>query len=76
MKSKLSAILAEVQTTGEPIAITRHGRIIAEVHAHRPVQVTPKRGCLKSAAFSISEDFDAEETGFEDFFGDSTATEG
>lgn len=71
-KSTLSAVIAEVETTGRTVAITRHGRIVAEIHPHRPAPA-PKRGFLKSAAFSIAADFDAPETGFEDFFGEESS---
>jgi len=68
-KTKLSALVAELETGGEPIALTRHGKIVAELHPHRPA-VAPKRGCLKSTDFYISPSFDDSEIGFEDFFGD------
>jgi antitoxin (DNA-binding transcriptional repressor) of toxin-antitoxin stability system len=71
LKAKLSAVLAEVQAKGEPVAITRHGRIIAELHPHHPQIPLRKRGCLKSDNFVIADDFDNSEVGFEDFFGDS-----
>lgn len=66
-KTNLSALIAEMETTGEPVFLTRHGRIIAEL---RPSQglAAPKRGCLKSPDFHLADDFDASETGFEDFF--------
>lgn len=69
-KTKLSALVAELEGGGEPIALTRHGKIVAELHPHRPA-IAPKRGCLKSANFLISADFDDPEAGFEDFFDDS-----
>lgn len=68
-KSKLSALVAELEAHGEVVAITRHGRIVAELHPHRARPV-PQRGCLKSPSFFISADFDDTESGFEDFFGD------
>jgi antitoxin (DNA-binding transcriptional repressor) of toxin-antitoxin stability system len=66
-KTQLSALMAELEATGESFLLTRHGKIVAEV---RPYQgtITPKRGCLKSANFHLAPDFDASETGFEDFF--------
>ena len=69
-KSKLSALIAEVEASGETVMITRHGKIVAELHPHRPTAL-PKRGCLKSAGFFIAADFDESEAGFEDFFDDA-----
>ncbi|MES2996924.1 MAG: type II toxin-antitoxin system Phd/YefM family antitoxin [Verrucomicrobiota bacterium] len=66
-KSKLSALIAELETGKKPIAITRHGRIVAEIHPHQPGHL-PQRGFLKSNDFHIAADFDEPETGFEDFF--------
>jgi antitoxin (DNA-binding transcriptional repressor) of toxin-antitoxin stability system len=68
-KTKLSALVAELESGGEPIALTRHGKIVAELHAHRPT-LAPKRGCLKSENFYISQSFEDSEIGFEDFFDD------
>ncbi|MCW1920974.1 type II toxin-antitoxin system Phd/YefM family antitoxin [Luteolibacter arcticus] len=68
-KTKLSALVAELESGGEAIALTRHGKIVAELHPYRPA-LAPKRGCLKSADFYISQSFEDSETGFEDFFGD------
>ena len=72
-KTKLSALVAELESGGEPIALTRHGKIVAELHPHRS-SLAPKRGCLKSADFYISPSFDDPETGFEDFFDDASPT--
>ena len=69
-KTKLSALVAELENGGEPIALTRHGKIVAELRPHRPA-LAPKRGCLKSENFYISSSFDDSETGFEDFFGEA-----
>ena len=71
-KSKFSALLAEVDASGQAVAITRHGRIIAEIHPHR-ASASPKRGCLKSAKFEIATDFNESESGFEDFFADASS---
>lgn len=68
-KTKLSALVADLETGGEPIALTRHGKIVAELHPHRPA-LAPKRGCLKSTDFYISPSFDDADIGFEDFFED------
>ena len=68
-KTKLSALVTELESGGEPIALTRHGKIVAELHPYRPA-VAPKRGCLKSENFYISRSFDDSEIGFEDFFDD------
>ena len=68
-KTKLSALVADLESGGEPIALTRHGKIVAELHPHRTA-LAPKRGCLKSENFYISQSFDDSEIGFEDFFDD------
>lgn len=72
IKTRLSAVIAELETSGEPVAITRHGRIVAELHPHQP-DLAPRRGFLKSSTFRIAPDFDDAETGFEDFFSDGLA---
>ena len=46
-KTQLSALVAEVAATGEGIALTKHGEVVAELHP--PANQAPKRGCLKSA---------------------------
>jgi len=69
-KTRLSALVAELEAGGEGVFLTRHGKVVAELRPHVAL-VSPKRGCLKSAAFAISDDFDAPELGFEDFFGEA-----
>ena len=66
-KTKLSSLVAEIEASGEKILLTRHGKIVAELCPATPVK-TPVRGCLKSESFVMADDFDASETGFEDFF--------
>lgn len=68
-KTQLSALVTELEATGEPFLLTRHGKVVAEVRPYHGA-VAPKRGCLKSANFYLAPDFDASETGFEDFFED------
>ncbi|MBT5928316.1 MAG: type II toxin-antitoxin system Phd/YefM family antitoxin [Verrucomicrobia bacterium] len=67
-KTKLSALVAQVETSGNKIALTRHGKIVAELcpASHK----IPKSGCLKSKDFFMSDDFDVCEDGFEDFWND------
>jgi len=67
-KTKLSSLVSEVEESGEMIAITKHGKVVAELHP--PSKVTLKRGCMKSANFMISPDFDEDSVGFEDFWGE------
>lgn len=69
-KTRLSALVVELEAGGEGFLLTRHGKVVAELRPHA-VRTTPKRGCMKSAVFSVSDDFDAPEVGFEDFFGNS-----
>jgi len=71
-KTQLSALISELEASGEPFLLTRHGKAIAEVRPYHGA-VVPKRGCLRSANFHLAPDFDASETGFEDFFEDKTS---
>jgi prevent-host-death family protein len=65
-KTKLSSLVSKVEKTGEKIALTRHGKVVAELV---PATLkSPKSGCLKSKDFFISDDFDNCEVGFEDFW--------
>ena len=64
-KTQLSALVAEVAATGEGIALTKYGEVVAELHP--PANKAPKRGCLKSAKFPMASDFDSDALGFEDF---------
>ncbi len=70
-KTQLSALVNSLEDLGEGIALTRHGKVVAELHP--PSSQVPKRGCLKSSSFRMATDFDADSMGFEDFFGDSPA---
>ena len=66
-KTNLSALVQEIETSGESIQLTRHGKIVAEITPPSPA-TTPKRGCLQSKNFQMSSDFDDSEIGFENFF--------
>jgi antitoxin (DNA-binding transcriptional repressor) of toxin-antitoxin stability system len=66
-KTQLSALVTELEATGEPFLLTRHGKVVAEVRPYQSA-AAPKRGCLKSTNFYMAPDFDVSETGFEDFF--------
>ncbi len=70
-KTKLSALVAGMEASGEAVALTRHGKVVAELHP--PSAQAPKRGCLKSGSFRMAADFDADALGFEDFFGEPPA---
>ena len=65
-KTQLSALVAEVAASGDGIALTKHGEVVAEIHP--PANQAPKRGCLKSAKFRMASDFDSDALGFEDFW--------
>ncbi len=65
-KTQLSALVASIEATGETIALTRHGKVIAELRP--PARSAPKRGCLRSKPFHIADAFDSESLGFEDFW--------
>lgn len=66
MTASLSLLVAELENGGGPIALTRNGKVVAELHPHRP-GIAPKRGCLKSVNFYISPGFNDSEFGFADF---------
>ena len=66
-KTNLSSLVAELEENGETILLTRHGKVVAELSPATPL-VAPVRGSLKSANFSMAEDFDTAEVGFEDFY--------
>ena len=56
-KTKLSALVAEVEESGESIMLTRHGKVVAQISP--PVQqVVRKAGCLASPDAFIADDFD------------------
>ena len=67
-KTRLSALVAELEENGEKIQLTRHGKVVAEL-CPPAASVCPKRGGLKSKDFHMAENFDESEVGFEDFFG-------
>lgn len=63
-KTKLSGLITELEETKEPILLTRHGKVVAQISLPC-AQISPKRGCMKSSAFAIAEDFDQVDVGFE-----------
>jgi antitoxin (DNA-binding transcriptional repressor) of toxin-antitoxin stability system len=71
-KTELSAIIAALEASGESVALTRHGVVVAEIHP--PAMKAPKRGCLKSKEFFVAEDFNETELGWEDFWGEGSSS--
>lgn len=69
LKTKISALVAEVEATGQAIALTKHGRVVAEIVP--PRQIAPKAGMLKSEGFFFAEDFDEDSSAFEELFQES-----
>ena len=65
-KTKISALVQQVQASGQSIALTKHGKVVAQLCP--PSRTSPTRGCLKGKNFQMSGDFDQPELGFEDFF--------
>jgi len=65
-KTKISTLVQQVQKSGQSIALTRHGKVVAQLCP--PSRTSPTRGCLKGKNFQMSGDFDQPELGFEDFF--------
>lgn len=70
-KTSLSALVAEVEATGKPVALTKHGKVVAELVP--PSVSGPKAGMLKSAGFMIADNFDDVEVGFEEGFAEDEA---
>ena len=64
-KTTLSSLVAEVESTGKAIALTKHGRVVAELTPPKAVG-GPKAGMLKDPDFFMADDFDKEGLGFED----------
>jgi len=65
-KTKISSLVQQVQASGQSIALTKHGKVVAQLCP--PSRTSPTRGCLKGKNFQMSGDFDQPELGFEDFF--------
>lgn len=65
-KTQLSSLINELSDTGQGVALTKHGKVVAELHP--PSTTLPARGCLKTANFHIGRNFDSDSLGFEDFF--------
>lgn len=68
LKSKLSAVLKQIEASGESVTITRHGIPVAELRPLAAVPKTPKFGFLNSPEFHMAPDFDDDSLGWEDFF--------
>lgn len=59
-KSKLSALVSALIESGDPVCLTKHGRVVAEIRL--PSIGTPSRGSLNSENFYISPEFDHPKT--------------
>ncbi|MGJ8695998.1 MAG: type II toxin-antitoxin system Phd/YefM family antitoxin [Verrucomicrobiaceae bacterium] len=55
-KSKLSALVSALIESGDPVSLTRHGHVVAEIRL--PSVDTPSRGALSAENFFIAPDFD------------------
>lgn len=55
-KSKLSALVSALIESGDPVSLTKHGRVVAEIRL--PSVDTPTRGSLSTQNFFISPEFD------------------
>jgi antitoxin (DNA-binding transcriptional repressor) of toxin-antitoxin stability system len=55
-KSKLSALVSLLIESGDPVSLTKHGRVVAEIRL--PSVGTPSRGGLSAENFFISPEFD------------------
>jgi len=56
-KSKLSALVSALIESGDPVSLTKHGKVVAEIRT--PSVTTPSRGRLSAENFYISPDFDS-----------------
>lgn len=56
-KSKLSALVSALIESGDPISLTKHGQVVAELRP--PSSSSPHRGSLTSPDFFIDPDFDS-----------------
>lgn len=58
-KSKLSALVSALIESGDPVSLTKHGQVVAELRL--PSSSPPSRGSLSSRDFFIAPDFDSPE---------------
>jgi antitoxin (DNA-binding transcriptional repressor) of toxin-antitoxin stability system len=65
-KTHLSKLLEEVEA-GASIKITRHGKVVAELHPPPKEKKQAVRGCAKSPNFYMSDDFDDPLEDFKDY---------
>ncbi len=74
-KTTLSSLVAEIEEGGKTIALTRHGRVVAELGPPRSAGA-PRAGMLASDAFFMADDFDAEGIGFENLLAGTDVDDG
>jgi antitoxin (DNA-binding transcriptional repressor) of toxin-antitoxin stability system len=55
-KSKLSALVSALIESGDPVSLTKHGQVVAEIRL--PSSNSPSRGSMATGDFFISPDFD------------------
>ena len=55
-KSKLSALVSALIESGDPVSLTKHGQVVAELRL--PSSGTPSRGSFQADNFYISPEFD------------------
>ena len=55
-KSKLSALVSALIESGDPVSLTKHGQVVAELRL--PSSSPPSRGSMATEDFYISPDFD------------------
>ncbi|MGC6464116.1 MAG: type II toxin-antitoxin system Phd/YefM family antitoxin [Akkermansiaceae bacterium] len=55
-KSKLSALVSALIESGDPVSLTKHGQVVAELRP--PSSRPPSRGSMSTDNFFISPDFD------------------
>lgn len=71
-KAKLSSLIKAVEA-GNSFCITKHGQVVAQLGPAQKAG-TPVFGSGAGKGYWMSDDFDAPEAGWEDFFSESTPT--
>tara|TARA_B110000881_G_scaffold29907_1_gene22348 strand:+ start:4128 stop:4385 length:258 start_codon:yes stop_codon:yes gene_type:complete len=56
-KSKLSALVSALIESGDPVSLTKHGQVVAELRL--PSTSSPSRGSMSTEDFFIAPSFDS-----------------
>lgn len=69
LKDQLSAVLAQVEASGEPVLVTRHGRVIAQITPAPPRGVVLGAGARAGVAGPTMEAFEWGESELDEMLG-------